>query len=112
MQALWKWVDGIVKAWYWAQNKLGAISDEQYKQNLARIDAEKQARIKAIKDTASEMAKEFNKVKSGPGTACKMEGRFGGCRRRCNTITPRYDAYTICSTNDIVTAGIAANRSY
>lgn len=66
-------VDGIVKIWYWAQNKLGAISDEQYKKNIALIEAEKAARIKAIKDTAAEMAKEGRKVMAGPGWHVKWK---------------------------------------
>ncbi|MFA6057283.1 MAG: phage tail tape measure protein [Taibaiella sp.] len=65
--AFWDMVNAVVGAWYWAQNKMGYLSDQQYNKNLAQIAAEKNARITAFKETAKEYASEMAKVKAGPG---------------------------------------------
>lgn len=69
----WTMVDAIVGAWYWAQNKIGMITDEQYNKNIALIEAEKAARVKAIKDTADAYNKEMAKVTAGPGWHVTMK---------------------------------------
>lgn len=48
-------VDAIVMAWKWAQNKLGALSDEQYKKDIAAIKEQQRVRVAAIKQTAADM---------------------------------------------------------
>jgi tubulin-specific chaperone A len=60
-------VDTLLTAWYWVQNQLGIISDEQYKKNLAQIDAEKKARIDAWTETQNAITREAAKVAAGPG---------------------------------------------
>lgn len=42
--------DAIVKAWYWTQNKLGFLSDEQYNKNISLIEKESSARVAAIRE--------------------------------------------------------------
>jgi len=65
--AIWIWqniedgfltmVDAIVLAWKWAMNSLGFLSDQQYAEDKARIEAEKNARIAAITDTEKALQK-------------------------------------------------------
>jgi TP901 family phage tail tape measure protein len=60
-------VDDIVEAWKWGQNKLGFLSDEQYKKDLAMIEAQKNARIAANNQTLAAFASAQQKAAQGPG---------------------------------------------
>ncbi len=49
--------DAIVMAWKWAMNKIGALSDAQYKSDISAIQKQQAERVKAIKSTANELNK-------------------------------------------------------
>lgn len=58
-------VNAIVLAWKWAMNKLGVLSDEQYKKDKARIQEEQRMRVEGIKKTVAEMEKEKQTLSQG-----------------------------------------------
>lgn len=63
--AFWTMVDKVVSTWYWMQNKLGLMSDERYNSEMAKIQEEKNARIKAMQETSQEMMKHHKRVTEG-----------------------------------------------
>lgn len=46
-------VDAIVLAWEWGQNKIGNLSDAQFKRNKEQIKLEQAARVAAVTDAAN-----------------------------------------------------------
>jgi TP901 family phage tail tape measure protein len=68
-----KMVNTIVKAWYWAENKMGMISDDDYKKKIANINAEEKAQLDSIAKIQAAYDAEMNKVKAGPGMHIRMK---------------------------------------
>ena len=68
--AFWEMAHAMVYAWEWTQNKLGAISDKQFAADKERWAAERDERLKGIKDTYAEMQKA--QAVAGEGIAWKM----------------------------------------
>jgi tape measure domain-containing protein len=59
-------VESFVTAWYWFQNKIGRLNDDDYRNKMAQIESEKNARISAIRETAAELMKNTATAMLGP----------------------------------------------
>ncbi len=56
MYSAWMWLqDGIVKGWKWAQNMIGKLSDEQYKKDIAQINAAAEERKRIAKQLVTDV---------------------------------------------------------
>ena len=70
-------VEALVSAWYWFENKVGMISDEQYKTNMTQIESEKKARLAAIHETYDALRRSAGDVANGPGWKLSWDNEGG-----------------------------------
>jgi TP901 family phage tail tape measure protein len=82
-------VEAMVMAWKWGQNKLGKLSDEQYKKDIANIKAQQNLRSAAIKTEAEDLVKTAQRIVQGP----KWEVQFKSELEKLNNTT--YDQNTL-----------------
>ncbi len=66
-------VEIIKWAWLTLQNKIGAMSDDRYQNELRLIEQEKNARLKAYKETEAEVLKHQDRISQGIEWKLKMK---------------------------------------
>jgi hypothetical protein len=66
-------VEDMVTAWKWSQNKLGLLSDEKFAKDKAKIEAERQARLKSISETTQAMIDAGKRVSQGVDWQVRMK---------------------------------------
>lgn len=104
-------VDGVVLAWKWMQNKLGLLSDEQFAKDKARIAEETRLRVQGIRNTTAELAKAAAQAAAGPEWKLRwkteqdkkggMMGMFGGLQDQLNGANADMDALNGSSDNPV-----------